>query len=100
MFGLSGEFDTIVKPGKNEKWLEVRERWFCKTQDCKIPGKLKIGNKFEYIYNEVITFSEKETRTGSFVALSPKSYLLGDYGNFKRFKFINLARVRNELKLF
>ena len=43
MFAMSDEFDGLVRPGKKEKWLEVKERWFCKTSDCKIPGKLKIG---------------------------------------------------------
>ena len=44
MFGLSKEFDEIIRPGKSEKWLEVKEKWFCKTDSCKIPGKLKIGS--------------------------------------------------------
>ena len=39
------------------------------TQSCKIPGKLKI---------------EKETRTGFFIALSPKTSILGDDDDFKR----------------
>ena len=46
MFAMSDEFDGLVRPGKREKWFEVKERWFCKTSDCKIPGKLKIGKVF------------------------------------------------------
>ena len=84
MFAMSDEFDSLVRPGKKERWLEVKERWFCKTSDCKIPGKLKIG-QFNFLISLFTkSIEEKETTTGSFLALSPKSYLLGDYGNFKR----------------
>ena len=41
-----------------------------KTADCKIPGKLKV---------------EKQTTDGFFLALSPKTYILGDNENYKRY---------------
>ena len=45
MFALTDEFDSLVFPNQKQKWLEVKKKWFCKTPDCKIPGKLKIGKK-------------------------------------------------------
>ena len=47
MFALTDEFDSLVLQTKKQKWLEVKEKWFCKTPDCKIPGKLKIGKNHE-----------------------------------------------------
>ena len=52
MFGLSAEFDDLVITGKEEVWFKVKDEWFCKTPDCKIPGKLKVGNRnFSLRYN-------------------------------------------------
>ena len=69
MFGLSRSLDDLVRIGCEELWLELKSKWFCQTQTCKIPGLLKI---------------EKQTETGSFIALSPKAYLLGEEKNWKR----------------
>ena len=43
MFAMVKEFDEMIKVGKEAEWLKTKAKWFCKTQDCKIPGKLKIG---------------------------------------------------------
>ena len=43
MFAMCTEFDDMVQAGKESEWVKIKEKWFCKTQDCKIPGKLKIG---------------------------------------------------------
>lgn len=71
MFGLSDDFDNLVQTGREKEWQIVKEKWFCKTPKCKIPGLLKV---------------EKETDRGSFIALSPKCYVLGDEGDYKRFE--------------
>ena len=61
MFALTDEFDSLVLHSKKQKWLEVKEKWFCKTPDCKIPGKLKIGKKpTSKLYNEHVLFKNKE----------------------------------------
>ena len=42
-FALSDELDKLAMD--SSKWKEFNEKWFCKTNSCKIPGLLKIGNK-------------------------------------------------------
>ena len=85
MFAMCDEFDHMIQAGKESEWLKIKEKWFCKNQDCKIPGKLKIG--MTLILKVLSTLnSEKETKSGSFVGLSPKTYLLGDYKSYKRYK--------------
>ena len=61
MFGLSAEFDDLVLNGKEKIWIKVKEEWFCKTPDCKIPGKLKIGEK-NLVNLDKIFFKKKKRR--------------------------------------
>lgn len=84
MFAMVKEFDEMVEVGKETEWFKTKEKWFCKTQDCKIPGKLKIGLVTNIESFVIVKNLEKETKTGSFVGLSPKTYLLGDYKSYKR----------------
>jgi len=81
MLGLSDELENLVRKDCEKYWKIVKERWFCKHSKCKIPGLLKI---------------EKETYSGSFISVSPKCYVLGDAGDFKRFIlfFLNLIILR------
>ena len=63
MMGLAvNNIDDIVLPEKRKDWPEVNRKWFCENSKCKIPGLMK---------------AEKRTDCGSFIALSPKCYLLG-----------------------
>ena len=54
---------------KDRTYYLIWSKNLFQTQSCKIPGKLKI---------------EKETKLGFFIALSPKTYILGDTSDFKR----------------
>ena len=46
MMGLSAELDDIVLPSQKANWTKMKEKWFCKTTSCKIPGLLKIGKNY------------------------------------------------------
>ena len=54
--------DLIVKEERRASWPHVKSLWFSTHAKCKTPGLMKI---------------EKSTESGSFIALSPKCYLLG-----------------------
>lgn len=76
MFAMSDEFDGLVRPGKEERWLEVKERWFCKTSDCKIPGKLKIGQFYFFISFFIKKLKKKRRRRGHFWLYRQKATFL------------------------
>lgn len=42
-FALTAELDDLVRLDRVKDWPEIKEKWFCKNQKCKIPGLLKIG---------------------------------------------------------
>ena len=58
------DIDHIVKDERKGSWPHVKSLWFTEDAKCKTPGLMKV---------------EKATFSGSFIALSPKCYLLGKF---------------------
>ena len=42
---MSAELEDLVQKKKALDWRIFKEKWFCKTESCKIPGLLKIGKR-------------------------------------------------------
>ena len=44
MLALCDDLDNIVREDRENFWPEIKRKWFCSHDKCKIPGLLKIGN--------------------------------------------------------
>ena len=44
-FAMSDELERLVRKDCVLNWESFKEKWFCKTSSCKIPGLLKIGKE-------------------------------------------------------
>ena len=54
MFGMSRlEFDEMVQRGKEDKWKDVKTKWFCTPDTTKVPGLLK-GTLSTWIFKVMI----------------------------------------------
>ena len=61
----------LAKPDENSQWQWMASEaiWFCDDPNDKTPGLLKV---------------EEEATEGSFLALSPKTYIFGTDKKYKR----------------
>ena len=80
----SEEFDQIVLPGMDQEWEIVKKKWFVPDPKCKTPG---FSHKGRSLFKKFIGLMKIEAQisSGSFLALSPKCYWLGDEKAEKRF---------------
>lgn len=49
-FGLSDEMDNLVLPHMQHKWTDIKKKWFCTHDKCKIPGLLKMSIFLLFIF--------------------------------------------------
>ena len=43
MFGLSNDLDKLVLNTQINTWMNMKKKWFCTHDKCKIPGLLKMS---------------------------------------------------------